>query len=215
MRERERAILRDKKRKREKVFENEESTDKIDRFIWKHIYIYMYISVNATNSHEQRIKRKREKNEIILWMSKIEKEKREDRFSFHFVRNVLFDESLPVRPDALSFPLQFVFVESINRFVVTPDDASARVLTGGDDETVGGDIVDVLTIRGDDEPLFDGELVPDVRPDDDGWSCCHGGILSLLLSKRLASSNEIRFLFEINCLAKLRVERKHTDVSNK
>ena len=33
MRERERAILRDKKRKREKVFENEESTDKIDRFI--------------------------------------------------------------------------------------------------------------------------------------------------------------------------------------
>jgi len=101
-------------------------------------------------------------------MSKIEKEKREDRFSFHFVRNVLFDESLPVRPDALSFPLQFVFVESINRFVVTPDDASARVLTGGDDETVGGDIVDVLTIRGDDEPLFDGELVPDVRPDDDG-----------------------------------------------
>jgi hypothetical protein len=47
------------------------------------------------------------------------------------------------------------------------------------------------------------EPTPDVKPDDDGWSCCHGGILSLLLSKRFASSNDIRFLLEINCLAKI------------
>jgi hypothetical protein len=48
-------------------------------------------------------------------------------------------------------------VESINKFVVPPDDESA-----GDD---------VPTIRGDDEPLFDDavalEPIPDVRPDDD------------------------------------------------
>jgi hypothetical protein len=65
-------------------------------------------------------------------------------------------------------PLQFVFVESINKFVVTPDDASANVLTGEEEED--GD--DILTIRGEDEPVLDDavplEPTPDVKPDDDG-----------------------------------------------
>ncbi len=85
---------------------------------------------------------------------------------FHFVRVVDF-------PDVLSLPLQFVFVESINKFVVTPDDASANVLTGDDDDDVTDDgIADVPATRGDDEPLFDDavllEPIPDVKPDDDG-----------------------------------------------
>jgi hypothetical protein len=57
---------------------------------------------------------------------------------------------------------------------VTPDDASASVLTGDDDD--GDEIdegnVDIPTLRGDDEPLLDDavplEPTPDVRPDDDG-----------------------------------------------
>ncbi len=114
------------------------------------------------------------------------------RISLHFVRWCWVVDF----PDVLSLPLQFVFVESINKFVVvTPDDAS-----GNDDE-----IIDGPTLRGDDEPLFEDavlvEPIPDVSPEDDGWSCCHGGILSLLLSKRLASSNDI-FLLSINCFAK-------------
>ncbi len=63
-------------------------------------------------------------------------------------------------PDALSLPLQFVFVESINKFVVTPD-ASANVLTG-----------DVPPARGEIEPLLEEavplEPIPDVRLDEEG-----------------------------------------------
>ena len=66
-----------------------------------------------------------------------------------------------------------VLVESINKFVVTPDEASARVLTGDEDiDETDEDIVDVPTIRGDDAPLFDDavplEPTPDVKPDEDG-----------------------------------------------
>lgn len=97
--------------------------------------------------------------------------------------------------DVFSLPLQFVFVESINRFVVALDEASASVFTS--------DVT--LATRGDEVPLFDEavplEPIPEVRPDDDGCNCCHGGILSLFLSRRLASSNEIFFLFAITCLA--------------
>jgi hypothetical protein len=65
-----------------------------------------------------------------------------------------------------------VLVESINKFVVTPDDASANVLTGDDDiDGTDEDSADIPTTRGDDEPLFDDavpvEPTPDVRPDDD------------------------------------------------
>jgi hypothetical protein len=58
-------------------------------------------------------------------------------------------------------------VESINKLVVTPDDASANVLTGDDDDETDEDIVVAPAIRGDEEPLFD-DATPDVRPDDDG-----------------------------------------------
>ncbi len=50
---------------------------------------------------------------------------------------------------------------------MTPDDASANVLTGEEED---GD--DILTIRGEDEPVLDDavplEPTPDVKPDDDG-----------------------------------------------
>jgi len=96
---------------------------------------------------------------------------------FHFVRL----GELAGFPDVLSLPLQFVLVESMNKFPV-------------------GSFEAVLGERGDALPL-------EPRPDDDdavvdGLSCCKGGILSLFLSKRLASSNEIFFLFAINSLAK-------------
>ena len=95
-----------------------------------------------------------------------------------------------------------MFVESIKRFVVTLDDASANALAG--DEVPLG--------RGDDEPLLEDavplEPMPDVKPDDDGCSCCHGGIISLLLSKRFASSNVIFFLSAINCLARKKSIKK-------
>jgi hypothetical protein len=59
-------------------------------------------------------------------------------------------------------PLQFVLVESINKFVVTPDEASAKVLTGDDDPGT----------RGEAEPLFEDaiplEPIPDVRPEEEG-----------------------------------------------
>lgn len=94
--------------------------------------------------------------------------------------------------------MQLVFVESINKFVVTPDEASASVLTG--DEAIAEGTADAPTIRGEVELLLE-EAVLDVRPEEEGCSCCHGGMLSLLLSKRFASSKEMRFLLEINCLA--------------
>jgi len=81
-------------------------------------------------------------------------------FFFHFVRVVDF-------PDVLSLPLQFVFVESINKFVVTLDDASANVLAGDDDDDDDG-IADVPGTRGDDEPLFDDAVLLEPIPDDDG-----------------------------------------------
>ena len=112
----------------------------------------------------------------------------------------------PDLPDVFSLPLQFVLVESIKRFVVMLDDASASVLTGEDTDA---------TARGDDEPLFDDavplEPMPDVSPDDDGCNCCHGGILSLFLSNRLASSNENFFLLAMTCLAAKRTRRTATD----
>lgn len=99
----------------------------------------------------------------------------------------------------------------MRRFDVKADGPSARAvataLTGGDD-----DIVAVPTIRDDAEIIGDAlwiELEPtvDVKPDEDGCNCCQGGILSLLLSRRFASSNEIRFLFEITCLAEKKNRR--------
>lgn len=97
-------------------------------------------------------------------------------------------------PDVFSLPLQFVLVESINRLLVAPDEASAKVFTG--EEEVG---------RGEEAPLLEEavplEPIPDVKPEDDGCSCCQGGMLSLLLSKRFASSKEI-FLLSIICLAR-------------
>ena len=103
----------------------------------------------------------------------------------------------------------------MRRLVVIPDEASATAvataLTGGeDDDEIDEDKADVPTIRGDAEPADDEpvplEPMPDVRPDDDGWSCCQGGMLSLFLSRRLASSNEMRFLLDINCFAKNRTK---------
>jgi hypothetical protein len=58
-------------------------------------------------------------------------------------------------------------VESINRLVVTPDDASANVLTGDEDDEIDDDMVVAPAIRGDDEPLFE-DATPVVKPEDDG-----------------------------------------------
>ena len=91
------------------------------------------------------------------------------------VRSGFFGESLPFLILVLfsSFPLQFVFVESISNFVATPDDASVNILTC-DDDVIGGtdeDNVDTLTICDDSESLV-GDAVPleptlDVIPNDD------------------------------------------------
>jgi hypothetical protein len=99
--------------------------------------------------------------------------------AIYFVRYIFFEVSCPGRPDvlSLSLPLQFVLVESMRRFDVIPDDASATaVATALTGEYVADDIddgnVDVPTIRGETEPLFDEpvplEPRPDVKPDDDG-----------------------------------------------
>jgi hypothetical protein len=108
-----------------------------------------------------------------------------------------------------SLPLQFVLVESIKRFPVTLDEASAKVFTG-DERPVD--------VRDDAEPLID-EAVPDVpsadvKPDDETCNCCHGGILSLPLSNRLASSNEIFFLLTMTCFAGKTIDLEHAFVSS-
>ena len=51
--------------------------------------------------------------------------------------------------------------------------------SGGDGTDEEG--LDVPAIRGDDEPLFDDAVPLEPIPDDDeGCSCCHGGMISFV-----------------------------------
>lgn len=106
-------------------------------------------------------------------------------------------------PDVLSLPLQLVLVESINRLAVTLDEPSAVAAAVAAAAPLAGD--ELPDTRADDAPLLDEAVPLEPIPDEDECSCCHGGMISLLLSRRLASSNVIFFLSAISSLAKRHV----------